>query len=211
MQYIAPKFKAESFTCPHCNTLAYFTWGEHRFQEDVNIGLSGGEYSNTFIARCCACGRKSIWIDNDFVYPCESFPVPNPDMPKCILDLYNEAGEIHTKSPRAACALLRLAIERLCNELGESGNIDNSIKNLVKRGLPETIQKALDVVRVVGNKAVHIGKIDLDVDDINTAKQLFALTNMITSKMISEPQQIDALFGTLPDSIKIAIKNRDRK
>lgn len=41
-------------------------------------------------------------------------------MPESILHLYNEAGLIYNKSPRAACALLRLAIDRLCNELGET-------------------------------------------------------------------------------------------
>ena len=45
---------------------------------------------------------------------------PNVDMPESVKQLYNEAGTIYNKSPRAACALLRLAIDRLCNELEET-------------------------------------------------------------------------------------------
>ena len=71
------------------------------------------------------------------------------DMPESVKQLYNEAGLIYNKSPRAACALLRLAIERLCNELGEvDRDINNNIGALVKKGLSKDIQQALDVVRV---------------------------------------------------------------
>lgn len=146
------------------------------------------------------------------VFPTSSAPEPNADMPESVLKLYDEAGEIYSKSPRAACALLRLAIDRLCNELGETDrDINKNISALVKKDLPVKIQKALDIVRVVGNKAVHPGQIALDVDDINTAKALFDLTNMIVENMISEPQKIDSLFTHLPQSAKDAIEKRDKQ
>ena len=58
---------------------------------------------------------------------------PCDDMPNSVKGLYNEASLIYNKSPRAACALLRFAVERLCNELGETGKIDTMIGNLVKK------------------------------------------------------------------------------
>ena len=135
----------------------------------------------------------------------------NADMPDTVKQLYEEAGLIYNKSPRAACALLRLAIDRLCNELGETDrDINKNIGALVEKGLPRTIQQALDIVRVVGNKAVHPGQIAFDVDDQNTALMLMELVNMITERMISEPKKINTMFEQLPQSVKLSIENRDK-
>ena len=131
-------------------------------------------------------------------------------MPETVRQLYNEAGLIYNKSPRAACALLRLAIDKLCNELGETDrDINKNIGTLVKKGLPQSVQQALDIVRVVGNKAVHPGQIAFDVDDKETAIALMKLVNMITERMISEPKEINSMFEQLPDSIKTSIEKRD--
>jgi hypothetical protein len=163
------------------------------------------------IASCHNCKKKTIWIDNMYAYPDVVAEEANPDMPEPVKQLYNEAGLIYNKSPRAACALLRLAIDRLCNELGETDrDINKNIGALVKRGLPQFIQQALDIVRVVGNKAVHPGQIAFDVDDKGTATMLMRLLNIIVERMITEPNEIDSLYQELPESIKTSIENRDK-
>ena len=132
-------------------------------------------------------------------------------MPESEKQLYNEAGLIYNKSPRAACALLRLSIDRLCNELGENDrDINKNIGALVEKGLPQSVQKALDVVRVVGNKAVHPGQIEFDVDDKNTATMLMHLLNIIVERMISEPNEINSLYQSLPEFVKESIEKRDK-
>jgi hypothetical protein len=78
----------------------------------------------------------------------------------------------------------------------------------VSKGLPERIQKALDIVRVVGNESVHPGQIDLNDNPVITAK-LFELINIIADKMITEPKEIDQLFNGLPEGKKEAIQKRD--
>ena len=69
------------------------------------------------------------------VYPAKSTaPLANPDMPEEIKADYNEARDILQRSPRGAAALLRLAIQKLCIHVGESGkNPNDDIASLVKR------------------------------------------------------------------------------
>jgi hypothetical protein len=94
--------------------------------------------------------------------------------------------------------------------LGQPGkNINDDIANLVEKGLPPTIQKALDIVRVVGNNAVHPGQINLK-DDVETANKLFELVNLIAQVMITQPKEIEQLYETLPETQRKAIEGRDK-
>jgi len=161
---------------------------------------------------CALCGERSFWVSSKLVYPDVGYgEPPNPDLPEEIREDYEEAAEILRKSPRGAAALLRLALQKLCEYLGEPGkNINDDIASLVKKGLPAKVQEALDYVRVVGNNAVHPGTIDLK-DDVDTASNLFKLLNIIANKMISEPKQLDQLYMKLPKPSRDAIAARDEK
>jgi hypothetical protein len=112
-------------------------------------------------------------------------------------------------SPRGAAALLRLGIQKLCKHLGETGeNLNADIAALVKKGLDVRVQRALDVVRVIGNNAVHPGHIDLR-DDRATAEKLFGLVNLIAELMISQPKHVQELYESLPEDARKAIERRD--
>ncbi|MFP3766292.1 hypothetical protein [Prevotella intermedia] len=182
-KYIAPGRNLDSFTCPHCNVLSLMTFGIHHFDQDIitdemnnpllvnNFGYESYTYSNELkIARCHSCGKKIIWIDNEYVYPNIVAEEVNPDLPESVKQLYNEAGLIYNQSLRAA-----------------------------------------DLVRVVGNNAVHPGKIAFDVDDITTAKSLMRLINMIGQIMITDPKDIDNMYSQLPESTQKSIERRDGK
>lgn len=213
-KYIEPSWDKDSFTCPHCNTVSLMDFKRVNYQNMASCfhdktRIWGSSWVG--IATCYNCQRKSLFINNQYVYPEIIAEEANPDMPESVKQLYNEAGLIYNKSPRAACALLRLAIDRLCNELGETDrDINKNIGALVKKGLPQTIQQALDVVRVVGNKAVHPGQIAFDVDDKATATMLMRLLNIIVERMITEPNEIDSLYQGLPESVKESIEKRDK-
>jgi len=136
-------------------------------------------------------------------------PMPNADLPDDIKTDFEEARQISNQSPKGAAALLRLVIQKLCIHLGEPGkDLNKDIGSLVKNGLSAKIQKALDIVRVIGNESVHPGQIDLN-DTPDTTARLFELVNFIADKMITEPQKIDGLYDGLPDSKKDAIQKRD--
>lgn len=136
-------------------------------------------------------------------------PPPHPDTPVSILSEYNEARSIFGRSPRAAIALLRLAIQKLMAELGEKGeNINADIKSLVAKGLPVQVQQAFDYCRVVGNNAVHPGEINLN-DSPDIGQHLFSMINFIVEDRITRPKHIASLYEKLPETAREAITKRD--
>lgn len=219
MKYVAPQSGLKSFTCPHCGVLArqYHYYANHEKIHDYHERNWFGEeigFSNRCSIRysqCEHCKKICLWYFEKMVYPNRgNAPVPNYDMPQDVKNDYEEAANIYTQSPRGASAILRLAIQKLCIDLGGKGkDINDDIKELVKKGLPEQIQKSLDIVRVIGNNAVHPGQIDVDAPEV--AGKLFVLLNLITDYMVSMPGKVNAMFLELPDSAKEQIEKRDGK
>ncbi|WP_219349838.1 DUF4145 domain-containing protein [Helicobacter sp. 13S00482-2] len=136
-----------NFICPRCNVHAQMEW-----RKFVTIF-----FAEIDRATCWVCEKPSIWYSKKMVYP-EPILVdsPNKDLPEDIKEIYKETALIVNYSPRGACALLRLALQKLTQHLGQGDkNLNDVIAELVKQGLPSKVQKALDIVRVVGNNAVH--------------------------------------------------------
>jgi len=208
MKYIQPEVFLKSFTCPHCGVLSKQEWWMINWEGRTN-GFK--EHNPIRVGTCDHCQNSSLWINMLMVYPTTgNSPFPNPEMPENVLKLYLEASSISLKSPRGAAALLRLAIQILCKELGEEGkNINTDIANLVTKGLPDIVQQSLDIVRVTGNDAVHPGQID--TDNSETANQLFDLINIIVEYMIALPKKVSGLYNNLPTEKLVGIINRDNK
>jgi len=207
VKYVAPTYQGDAFNCPHCEAYAHQMWpGQTLFRK----GSSYVRLANISVSICQRCQKHAVWVYGKMVYPgSSSAPLPVEDIPDDVKADFIEARNIVNASPRAAAALLRLALQRLMPHLEEKGeNLNDDIGNLVKKGLPEKIRKALDAVRVIGNNQVHPGVIDLR-DDPETATALFELLNAIIEHMISEPKKIDELYGKIPESAKKAIKKRD--
>ena len=165
------------------------------------------------IAICEACEYFSIWVNKKIVCPKKiSIDLPNEDLNDDIKSLYLEASNIFPDSPKGSTALLRLALQKLLMQIGKKGkNLNNDIKELVEEGLSDKIQKALDLVRVIGNNAVHPGTIDLD-DNSDVALKLFKILNIIANEMITKPKEISELYNDLiPDETKEHINQRDKK
>ncbi|MCP5414800.1 MAG: DUF4145 domain-containing protein [Chromatiaceae bacterium] len=205
--FTPPAASKTAFNCPHCHAYANQTWG-------ATQTIQGGarrEIPNVWFVHCAHCMNYSIWVDKHLVFPEASMaPPPNPDLPADILGDYGEAAGIVSRSPRGAAALLRLSIQKLCGHLGESGkNINDDIAALVKKGLNPMIQQSLDVVRVIGNEAVHPGTIDLK-DDTQTAAVLFNLVNVIAEATITQPKMIKGLYDSLPAEKRDQIAQRDK-
>lgn len=205
----APAFRKTAFNCPLCGAFSNQEWFTGGL---VRANMLEGTVEVIHLGQCVRCRAYSIWLRERMIYPSGgNAPLPNQDLPKDVKADYEEARSIASLSPRGAAALLRLAIQKLCKHLGEKGeNINTDIANLVQKGLPPRIQKALDIVRVAGNNAVHPGQIDLK-DDTETAEKLFVLVNLIAETMITQPKQIDELYGSLPEGNREAIRKRDKQ
>lgn len=204
--YYPPKFKHDEFHCPFCQVYSAHYWQQTQYFMGSLTAVPG-----LFTALCLHCKKLSVWYNSVMLFPeTSSAPIPHEDLPQAIISDYNEARSIVTKSPRGAAALLRLALQKLMIEIGESGkDINRDIASLVKNGLPVQVQQALDILRVVGNESVHPGEMDIR-DDVETATQLFELINFIVEDRITKPKQVSALFGKLPQDKRDHIETRDR-
>ena len=206
-QYYLPKHRSSSFHCLYCHVYAGQVWCDISRPEGTLLSIRN-EYLHA--SYCSHCGVPTLWLDEKIIYPnTGEFPLPNSDLPDDVKKIYAEAAAIAQQSPRAACALLRLAVQMLLEHLGEKGTINDGIKNLVNKGLDPQIQQALDTLRVTGNHAVHPGIID--VDDITKGQPLFSMINIIADALISQPKRIQATYSSLlPDRDRNAIAKRDK-
>ena len=138
-KYYPPEDQMKQFHCIHCAVFAKQKWGI------LSFGYHSTSKSPISVCQCEHCDGLSYWYESRMIIPAEA-PVapPHADMPASVIDEYHEARSIFARSPRAAVALLRLAIQKLMPELGEKGeNINADIKSLVAKGLPVQVQQLL--------------------------------------------------------------------
>lgn len=192
-EHTPPSFKEAGFHCPHCGVYAHQNWF------DVALEGSSDDPGETLsLGTCEKCSRFSLWIEGEMIYPPSAdLPLPRMEMPEEVREIYLEARRTLDASPRAASALLRLAIRGLISHLGETDDIAENLENLNKRGLDEKIQVALQRVGMVGEGAVEPGMIDPG-DGEETARALFEILNLIVDALMVQPRRVDEMLGKLP-------------
>lgn len=205
-------FGKAAITCPYCHVYAQFDWEVRK-----SLNSKPKEY-RLIVAKCNSCHLDSVWFQNlqskEEILMFPDYPsgldAPNSDMPNNIQQIYIEAAKVLKDSPRASAALSRLAIDQLTQQFSSESSLDKRIADLVSKGLSSKLQKAFDIVRIVGNNAVHPGEIDLK-DNQEMAKSLLSLLNMITDNLITQPNQIDKFYNSLPERQLKHIEKRDSK
>jgi Domain of unknown function (DUF4145) len=218
--------------CHHCgNRTVLKKEGEYTyFIEDENFEDEWAKYIWQLL-RCLTCSKPTLhqlYADdggelfrrepNEIEYYTwkELYPIALAqeyarDMPKNIIEDYKEAVAVFPHSPRASAALLRLVLQKLCIHLGQPGkNLSDDIRALVKAGLSPKVQQAFDIVRIIGNNAVHPGEIDFN-DNSETVETLFKLINFVVEEMITRPREISKIYDALPQTKRDEIEKRDRK
>ena len=227
-QHFAPTHAVGQFHCPICGVYAKQRWSHLQEVGDAHTrrGMHGVTHHSNIhnlthisetlpeewtVSVCEHCDGLAMWFSGELIFPKKILvEKPNKDLSQEIQDDYLEAANVLSDSPRSAAAILRLALQKLCKQLGEKGdNINDDIGELVKKGLNPTIQKSLDSLRITGNNAVHPGKLDLSEDTERVIK-LFGLINFIAEKMITEPNEISTFYEALPEEAKNAVEERDK-
>lgn len=231
-----PTFASNLFVCPHCNGYTQHTWHavhrnnvnfipredstfvkllpyQHPYLQPQYSGVYHYADQSIYISQCTHCHKIIIWYNFKIIYPLTGITAsPNNYMPNEVKEFYNEAASVCALSPRSAAALLRLALQILLKELGGEGkNINDDIAKLTKDGvLKYEIKTACDILRVIGNNAVHPGQIDIK-DNTEITNSLFGLLNLIVSETLERKAKIDSLYSLLPEGAKEAIEKRDSK
>ena len=218
MNMTEPKYGLSAFNCPCCGAYAEQKWSFvdaagtfDRAYNSVNK-FSSFVIDDMAVSKCSRCSQICIWYEEELIHPkAIVVEMPNVDLPEDIRKDYLEAANIAQYSPRGAAALLRLCIQKLCKELGEKGkNLNDDIGKLVKKGLSADIVKAMDLLRVTGDNAVHPGEIDLN-DRPEIAFNLFKIVNFIAEKMITEPRRLTVFYDeVMPQGAKDAVSKRDK-
>lgn len=210
--YIPPTFEGEAFHCPHCGAYAHQKWQDLRWSKRGTGNTGWGQPYDGRLNKCQKCGEYGIWVNGQQVFPQDSLaPLPNEDMPDEVKKEYNEARRVVAESPKAAAAILRLAMEKLAEDLTgtKDQTLYQNIGDLLDEGrIDGRIQQALDSVRVIGNDYVHAGEIYHN-DDAETALRLFKLVNAIVEMTISRDNLIKETYTEIPENKLEGIRQRD--
>lgn len=215
-KYTKPCFKGAAFNCPHCGVYSRMEWDG--FYDMYADRIKQVEKYSFFNSTCYHCQRSMIWYlkgNNSKIFsPREVTIPPEENMPENIKEIYEEASLVLGDSPRASCALLRLALQELMKYLKENiqiynglnnRNINEDIKEIINIGnfyqdQKEMLEEAMNSVRLIGNKASHPSELDIN-DNPEIANTLFEMINFIVGEIITKPKEREERLNKLKSAI----------
>jgi len=114
-KHYPPKHEEKQFHCIHCGVYSAQYWRELFFR--THNAFTAAKSLDYCV--CSHCHKWSYWYEGRMIIPSEApVPPPHSDLPETCTRDYEEARQIVSSSPRAACALMRLTLQKLMAELG---------------------------------------------------------------------------------------------
>ena len=224
-----------SYTCPHCGTKTGFAIFPVAEALDPNISIDTildpstgidktrlrvtGHPSNPggsayiqyhqlrFVSRCFSCGKHCYWEGGELAFPRRTGILPSPDMPDNAKEVFEEAQTIIGLSPRAACALLRVCLERIVDWYGENEKVtgfdksDKLYKKIQTIGISPAFQLICKACRLAGNEHAHSGEIDLTGEDsYEIAEAMSRMINSLVNTWITPLRESEEVLQRLGKS-----------
>ena len=176
---------------------------------EVHREFRSRDVQNVSISYCFNCNEMCLWVYDQLVWPRrEGCPEPKLHAPPSVRRESEEASQTLEASPRGAAALLRIAIEKLCKELGVSGEtLKDDIELFVREDVDARVQKVLDAAQILESNAMRPGQIGLG-EDRATAETLSGLVNLICEKMIMEPRHLQEVYTKVREGARTAMEQR---
>jgi hypothetical protein len=176
---------------------------------EVHREFRSRDVQNVSISYCFNCNEMCLWVYDQLVWPRrEGCPESKLHAPPNVRRESEEASQTLEASPRGAAALLRIAIEKLCKELGVSGeSLKDDIVFFVREDVDARVQKVLDAAQIIESNAMRPGQIDLG-EDRATAETLSGLVNLICEKMIMEPRHLQEVYTKVREGARTAMEQR---
>lgn len=111
MQYIPSTRDEKAFNCPLCGIYAEQEWKPADYVGHTRALGGVGEYNlrGLSFAFCTYCKKYTLWFENKMIFPLiNGAPLPHPDLPDDIKEIYEEARSVVSLSPKSAAAQLEL-------------------------------------------------------------------------------------------------------
>lgn len=216
-------FIPSSYTCPHCGTKTarqvhrvietelepfdvykYVKYNPGYADRNVTLEDVAKVYDPDFICitHCLDCGKPVLWREGGIVWPVRKGMSPVEEMPGEAKEFFNEAQSILYLSPRAACVLLRLSLDKICDEQGvEQGNLFNRIEKL---NLSPRLNKLFHVCRKIGNEGAHGSIFDFSIanpEALELARASSAFINLLSAEIFTVEEALNH-YASRIDEIK---------
>jgi hypothetical protein len=176
---------------------------------EVHRQFRSRDVQNVSISYCFNCNEMCLWVCDQLIWPRRAGdPEPKLHASPDIQRNDEDGSQTLEASPRGAAALLRLVIEKVCKELGESGESPkDDLASFVQEDVDARVQKVLEAMRIIESNAVRPAEIGVG-DNRATAETLSGLVNLICEKMTIEPRHLQAMYTKLREGAQNAMERR---
>ena len=171
-------------------------WGESFGQPEDECEFFAPEV--LCVWHCPECHGLVVVAKGERTYPMGTNIPAAEAMPDDAKEAFSEAQQISGVSPRSACAMLRVCVERMVNaKVPGKAPLVNKVEHAE---LSPSLKKLATACRLVGNQAVHGNEIDFSIENPEAAVIASALStfaNRLADELFGMPQNADDLIAKI--------------